>query len=77
MSKLLLLLIVLAAIVWFLARQRKADAHGRDAAPPPRPAEKMVSCARCGVHLPESEALVADGRHYCSDEHRRLGSADC
>lgn len=75
MSKLLLLLIVFALVVWFLARQRKADAQRPEAAPAPRPAEKMVTCARCGVHLPESEAVVAEGRHYCSDEHRQQGPA--
>ncbi|MFN4148032.1 MAG: PP0621 family protein [Rhodocyclaceae bacterium] len=76
MSKLLLLLIVFAIVIWFFARQRKADAHSPTVAPQPRCAEKMVSCARCGVHLPESEAVVFDGHHYCSDEHRRLGPAD-
>ncbi|NWG32477.1 MAG: hypothetical protein HXY29_13435 [Rhodocyclaceae bacterium] len=75
MSKLLLLLAVLAVIVWLLTRQRRADARGPEAAPSPRPAEKMVACARCGVHLPESEAVVCEGRHYCCDEHRLLGPA--
>ncbi|MFN3883942.1 MAG: PP0621 family protein [Rhodocyclaceae bacterium] len=76
MSKLLLLLIVFAVIVWLLTRPRRADAPGADTAPSAKPAEKMVSCARCGVHLPESEAVAAQGRHYCSDEHRQLGPTD-
>jgi len=37
--------------------------------------ERMVACARCGVHLPESEALEGDGGRFCSEEHRRLGAA--
>jgi uncharacterized protein len=73
MSKLLLLLAILAFVVWLLVRQRKADTHGE--APKPRPAEKMVTCAHCGVHLPESEAVSFEGRHYCSAEHRQQGPA--
>jgi uncharacterized protein len=30
----------------------------------------MVACAGCGVHLPRSEALLSQGRFYCSEEHR-------
>ncbi len=38
--------------------------------------ETMVQCAVCGVHLPGSEARFAGGRVFCSDDHRRLGTAD-
>ncbi len=31
-----------------------------------------VRCAQCGVHIPQEEALTADGKYFCSDEHRRL-----
>lgn len=39
----------------------------------------MVSCAHCGVHLPQAEALPSpDGLGgapwFCSVEHRKLGS---
>lgn len=37
------------------------------------PAEAMVQCAHCGVHLPRSEALLVGGRIWCSQEHARLG----
>lgn len=42
------------------------------------PAQKqpvaMVPCARCGVHLPSSEALVDDAdQPFCSEAHRRAG----
>jgi uncharacterized protein len=34
----------------------------------------MVSCAHCGLHLPEADALPGpDGAHYCSEAHRRAG----
>jgi uncharacterized protein len=32
----------------------------------------MVGCSQCGVHLPISEALEADGRYFCSEDHRRV-----
>jgi uncharacterized protein len=34
--------------------------------------EAMVRCDYCGLNVPKSEALDADGRWYCSDAHRRL-----
>lgn len=63
-----LLLFALLAVVWWLwsKRQNKgADVY------PQRPApEKMVACAHCGVHMPESEGVVAGARVYCSEAHR-------
>lgn len=64
MLKLLLLLLVVW-IVLTLLRQRK-----RPSGPDPKPAN-MVRCAVCGVHLPESEAIADEGRHYCGDAHFR------
>ena len=31
--------------------------------------EKMVSCARCGIYIPTSEAIFRSGKVYCSEEH--------
>ena len=38
----------------------------------PLPSGNMVRCDYCGLHVPEEEALLSDGRRYCSQEHRRL-----
>ncbi|ARP79760.1 hypothetical protein CAL12_02245 [Bordetella genomosp. 8] len=35
------------------------------------PAEQMVRCAHCGIHLPRSDAALVDGRTWCQ-EHARL-----
>jgi uncharacterized protein len=35
--------------------------------------ESMVRCAHCGIHLPRSEALLIQGKTWCSEEHARLG----
>lgn len=63
----LLLLIVAIAIAYLFWRRLRAQ-H--------RPAERqfvpMVRCAHCGLHLPSSEAVAADGRLYCCQEHARL-----
>ncbi|MDP2810197.1 MAG: PP0621 family protein [Rhodocyclaceae bacterium] len=67
------LLIVFAAWLFFRARGRAAPRHQE---PPPASPEPMVSCARCGVHVPMSESLEAAGRRYCSQEHLRLDSGD-
>ena len=71
-GKVLLFLII--AFVVFLAikgasRGRRRGAEGQGGKP-----ESMVACSRCRVNLPRSEALEADGRFYCSEEHRRLGT---
>ncbi|HTN47970.1 MAG TPA: PP0621 family protein [Burkholderiaceae bacterium] len=70
-----LLLAVAAYVVWkWLQRAstgRTTDQRRSSAAP----AQAMVSCAHCGLHLPRSDALVAGDRYFCSDEHRRLGAS--
>jgi uncharacterized protein len=77
MTKLLILVAAVVAIVWLLRRAlagpRKADA------PPQAPGEPkgdLVSCAHCGVNLPKAEARSAGGLHYCSEEHWRRGPKD-
>ena len=31
--------------------------------------QKMVACAVCDTHIPESEAIIKNGKSYCSEEH--------
>ena len=68
MGRLLLIALAVLALVWLVRRALRA----RRAPPPPPPAE-LIGCAHCGVLLPRTEARAADGRHYCSEEHARLG----
>lgn len=71
------LFFVLAAIaVYLLLRLGRQGRHGGTArkAKPGAGPESMVSCARCGLHVPASESLPAGGRYYCCEEHRRLDS---
>ncbi len=71
MMKFLLLIAVLSIIVWLLARHRKQPPSNKV---DPETTEKIVVCAHCRIHVPESESIESDGRHYCCDEHRKLGA---
>jgi len=31
--------------------------------------QKVVACAVCDTHIPESEAIIKNGKTYCSKEH--------
>lgn len=71
----LILYFALAMIAIYLLRRALARAAGHDRQAPgesPPEAERMVACAHCGVHVPESECLRAGDAVYCSAEHRRL-----
>ena len=67
-----LIWVAIVAIVWWVWSKRKSaeEARRAAAAPTPRGPERMVRCAACGVHLPESDALQAGDRHFCSAAHR-------
>ena len=54
-------------------RALRASATTRSQKPGPIQ-QDLVSCARCGMHLPRAEAREAGGRLYCGEEHARLGA---
>jgi uncharacterized protein len=88
MGKLLLMLVLVVVIGLWVVNRLKAFARRRDeadetpprAARPARRLEAMVSCAHCGVHLPERDAVLRQGAPFCSDAHAlagpRAGSSD-
>jgi uncharacterized protein len=78
------IIVVLVALV--IARisahaQARKSQQARTARPAGRPrggmrnapAEQMVRCAHCGIHLPRSEATLIGGHTWCSQEHAKLG----
>ncbi len=69
MKYLIWLLIILVAI-WAFKRSRKASKPPADKATPPTSPSNMVSCAHCGLHLPQDEAVTGERGLYCSTEHR-------
>ena len=77
MSRLILLLAAVALVWWWLSSRRRnlrSDEQTKQPPPQSQSSAEMVSCAHCGVHLPQSDALQgADGAFFCGEEHRRLG----
>jgi uncharacterized protein len=70
--KLVILLLVALAGVWLWQRGRRAGAARTAAARPgQRPALPMARCARCGMHVPASEAVAGLRGSYCCAGHRR------
>jgi uncharacterized protein len=67
----LLLLVIAAAVIYFLVTGFARKRARPEAAPR---AESMVPCAHCGINVPRSEALEGARGFYCSEEHRRVGS---
>jgi uncharacterized protein len=67
-----LVLVVVALVAWIVLRAwlRRPGRSGAAAA------EDMVACAHCAVNLPRSEAVKAQGRFFCSEEHRSLVARD-
>ncbi|WP_434515280.1 PP0621 family protein [Dechloromonas sp. ARDL1] len=68
-----LLLFGLFAVIWWVWSKRKASADVPPARPASPDAEKMVSCAQCGVYLPESDSISEGGQAYCCEAHRAQG----
>jgi uncharacterized protein len=49
-------------------RSEQSPAH-----PGPKEAVPVMQCARCGVYVPDSEAVFDHRRVFCSIEHRDAG----
>ena len=73
MKGLLLLVVVLVGVGWWRLRKRAQTPP----VPPTTPtsAERMVHCAHCGLHLPQTDAIAADGVFFCSKEHQLRNDA--
>lgn len=66
--KYLLMLAFLAVVWWLWAKRQAAGRQGE--LPREMASEKMVTCAHCGVHFPESEGVAEGERYFCSEAHR-------
>jgi len=74
MGRLIVLILVVVLAVWLIRRALRASRTGGVVQKEGPVQQDLVSCARCGVHLPRGEAREADGRLYCGEEHARLGA---
>ena len=72
MGRLIFWLLIAVLFWWFvkgLLKSRKSE----DATPSESArVEDMVACARCGVNMPQSEALLEGGKYYCASNPRCL-----
>jgi uncharacterized protein len=75
LGKVLVLILVVIAVWLLLKGLARPAAQKRRPTAASGSGERMVTCAHCGVHLPESEATGAGSRFFCSEEHRRVGGA--
>ena len=73
MGKLIVLIVLVVIVV--LAIKRALQPPRSSVEKKPAVEGELVACARCGVHLPRSDARAAGGALYCSEEHARLGRA--
>ena len=64
----ILFFLLIGAVFWLLLRQ--ALKARKPEAPPvaAKRGEDFVTCARCGVNLPRSEAHALSGQFYCLDQ---------
>lgn len=76
MGKILFVLLT-AAIGWFLFKgftKKMPPPQDPSAADPGKGTantpERMVQCALCGVHMPESDSLTSEGRVSCREPAR-------
>lgn len=70
-----LLMFGLLAFVWWMWVKRHSPGDNKSSHRPDPPPEKMLTCAYCAVHLPESEALIDGARIYCCEAHRVAAQA--
>jgi len=73
MTRLLLIALAVIALFWLLRGARSRGKRGGQSRGSPPPLADLVACSHCGVLLPESDALEAEGRRFCCEEHRRAG----
>lgn len=63
---LVLLVVLFGAWLWRSGRQKNAV---NKKSPPLRTPQAMVSCARCGLHIPQAESVQGRDGVYCCHLH--------
>ena len=62
-------LIILILVVWFGFRIYQAIQSKKLENPAPKKALDMVSCDKCGIHIPANEAIKSGEKYFCSQNH--------
>lgn len=63
----LIFFVAIAVVVYVLLKS-----YRKNSTPPQSQTqtEDMVRCLQCGVHVPRSESVQADGKNFCCAAHR-------
>jgi uncharacterized protein len=48
---------------------QKPGAAEPEPSEPPKSLPSLISCEKCGLHLPRQEAVLKQGHYFCSTEH--------
>jgi len=65
----LLILAVVAFVIYTLLRQLLRGWTKKELPPRSSRSGTMVRCALCGLHIPDQEAVRADDKYFCSNNH--------
>ncbi|MDF1822507.1 MAG: PP0621 family protein [Alcanivoracaceae bacterium] len=65
----LLLIIALVWLAWRLLKKTLLSGQGNERRDNLDAPHRMVRCARCGLHVPESDSVEDQGNHFCSQAH--------
>ncbi len=73
MLKLVFTLAVIGAIYYFLIKkpqvtQKRQERADTETSKPKKGEEIMVECEKCGTFISTHEAIIKDGKYYCSKE---------
>lgn len=68
--KYLFLLLVILVVIWAIKRSRIGSPPASKQDKPTATPSNMVTCAHCGIHLPQEEAVSGVKGLYCGTEHR-------
>jgi uncharacterized protein len=68
--KYLLILLLVLVVIWAVKRSRPPKPPQTPGKPEGSAPSEMVSCAHCGLHLPQEEAVSGQKGLYCSTDHR-------
>ncbi|QEP43692.1 hypothetical protein D5085_11535 [Ectothiorhodospiraceae bacterium BW-2] len=68
-------LLIIGLIIWLLLRLYRGWQQKQQQLPQerrsPRQIGTMVRCDYCGLHIPDTEAIISDKSHFCCEQHRK------
>ena len=68
MLKWLLVLGVIWVVYYYFIKAKPVTKHSNQKSKKEYDAQEMVECAKCGVYVELDEAILSNGKYYCSQE---------